>query len=89
MEYIPTWSAAMTNSVQKAAASGVAYRYFVTDYGYNPNIQITAHTSLPAPLFYRIEQDGVLLRDWLKQSVFYENGTSFGGEFIKQVNIIH
>ena len=69
------WSQEMRASMNKSAESGQNYFYYVTDYGLDANTGRTPHTSITAPLFYSVTQDGVLLHDWLRRIV--EDGERF------------
>ncbi|MFN8565225.1 MAG: pectin acetylesterase-family hydrolase [Anaerolineae bacterium] len=63
------WSQGMRTSTLASAASDLDYFYFVTDYGMDAETGMTPHTSITARLFNTIEEDGVLMRDWLARIV--------------------
>ncbi len=81
-DYRETWSQDMTKSMQTTAASGLAYDYYITNYGLDQNSGTTPHTSIPYASFYKVSQDGVTLRDWLQRIVIGDENFSVGSEFL-------
>ncbi len=81
--YHAVWSSEMRASMQAIAKSGLNYEFYLTDYGQSED-GTTSHTSISAPLFYEITQDGITLRDWLKRTIIDGDRFSVGSGFMDQ-----
>ncbi|MCQ6561155.1 pectin acetylesterase-family hydrolase [Paenibacillus mendelii] len=82
-EYLERWSERMLRSAGHLAETLPGYYYYITDYGRNEKSGRTPHTLSPSNLFYKAEQDGVKLRDWLDDAVNKDEGRSIGQQFLE------
>ena len=80
-EYIKNWSTQMTEMVAEIAQTDLDYRYFVTNYKFNDKRHDTPHTFLNRA-YYKCEQNGVLLTEWLRQNVIEDKKSSVGKQFL-------
>ena len=67
--YRDNWSRDLRTAMNGVANSGLNYAFYLTDYGQSATDGTTPHTSIAGDLFFKIEQDGVFLHDWLKRIV--------------------
>lgn len=82
-EYIKQWSNQMTEMVKEVSESGVNYQYFVTDYKFNDKREDTPHTFLNRA-YYKCEEEGILLTEWLRQNVIEDKKVSIGKAFLEK-----
>ncbi|MBZ0283529.1 MAG: pectinacetylesterase family protein [Anaerolineae bacterium] len=77
------WSQGLRDSIRQVDTSDLNYYYYITDYGLNPEKPSTPHTSIGAPLFYEMEQDGVKLFEWVQKIVLENEHFSVGSQFLQ------
>ncbi|MFN8372497.1 MAG: pectin acetylesterase-family hydrolase [Anaerolineae bacterium] len=80
--YVESWSQHMRASMQQTAASGLNYYFYLTDYGLDPQTQLTPHTSISGPLFFDVTEDEVPLSQWLRRIVIDGERFSVGESFL-------
>ena len=80
--FAESWSTGLRASVKELTQSGLDYNYYLTNYGLDPQSNSTLHTSISGSLFYDIQQDNILLSDWVRRIVIDGERLSVGSEFL-------
>ncbi|GGD77055.1 pectinacetylesterase family protein [Paenibacillus nasutitermitis] len=83
-QIIADWSHQMRESTKKLAASLPNYYYFLTDYGLNAKTGTTSHTFATRDDFYKAEEDGVKLMNWLDDIINKQKRYSIGKKFLSE-----
>ncbi|MBW4083013.1 pectin acetylesterase-family hydrolase [Paenibacillus sp. S150] len=83
-ELIADWSRQMRGSVKSLADTLPNYYYYLTDYGLNKKTGMTGHTFATRDVFYKAEEDGIRLLDWLNDAINKNNRYSVGSRFLDE-----
>lgn len=83
---VADWSRQMRESTKALASSIPNYYYYVTDYGLNAKTGTTPHTFATRETFYKAEQDGVKLLNWLDDAINKKKRYSVGHKFIEELD---
>lgn len=80
---IDNWSTEMRQATDRFRQSDLDYRFFLTDYDYNKRKEDTPHTFINFnSQFFKCEQDGVKLSDWVKKNIVEEEAYNVGEQFL-------
>jgi hypothetical protein len=83
-QYIKDWSREMIESTKAIQSAVPSYYYYITDYGYNENDHTTPHTMSPFGLYYKAEEEGVKLHQWLEDVILKGKRYSVGATYLNK-----
>ncbi|WP_234405598.1 pectinacetylesterase family protein [Paenibacillus sp. IHBB 10380] len=83
---VADWSRQMRESTKALDSSIPNYYYYLTDYGLNAKTGTTPHTFATRETFYKAEQDGVKLLNWLDDIINKQKNYSVGHKFIEELD---
>ena len=81
-EYKDIWSIEMLASAEHLANKFSNYHYFITDYSLSTKDGTTVHTLSSSDDFYKVNEDGINLFDWLYRAVEGDDVENVGSGFI-------
>lgn len=83
-KYMNDWSKEMMQTVKKLTEKELDYRYFITDYKYKEKKHDTPHTFIGwSPSYYKCEQDGTPLYEWIAQNIIKDEPSNVGSQFLQ------
>lgn len=71
-------------SAKLLAAKFNNYHYFITDYSLDLKAGTTVHTLSSSDDFYKANEDGIYLCDWLYSAVAAKEVKNVGSDFIER-----
>ncbi len=83
-EYRDIWSAQMLASTKLLADKYSNYHFFITDYSLDSKLGTTVHTLSSSEDFYKANEDGINLCDWLYSAIESKDVKNVGSDFLSK-----
>ncbi|MEM9847745.1 MAG: pectin acetylesterase-family hydrolase [Bacteroidota bacterium] len=83
--YVKDWAASLSHTISALEAADIDYQYFLTDYKARKHQYDTPHTFLNwNPSYYKCEESGIYLYEWLAQNIIDEKASSVGRDLLEK-----